>query len=480
MAKKKPKRLIIASNREPYGLKKGELTKTVGGVVSALDPIMQGAGGVWVASGGAQHSGPERIAVPPTDPKYAMRLVPLNQKLVDGYYNGYANRFLWPLCHIALDRVYMRKHYWHSYRRVNEMFAEAIAEEVGDGSATGSVVWLQDYHLALCAKYIRGLVSGRQPASGLKLAIFWHIPWPPYDVFKACPQRKEVLEGMLANDLIGFQLDSFRINFLRCAARELGAPIDLAKGTVRHYGHTTRVKAFPISVDYDWFDTAARDPRGMRFLKRFIGDRGLGRVKIGLAVDRLDYTKGIVKSLEAVELLFKKYPRFREKFTFVQVAVPTRKVEPFLSYMEQVRKKVEGVNAKYSTGDWRPVEYIERGFDHNQLAALYRRADLALISSIYDGMNLVAKEYIASQVDLSGVLLVSEFAGSAEEVPGAFPINPYDTEGCADAMKQALEMAPHKKKDAMERARWYVKEKDIYRWVDEILSEIGRLKGGGR
>jgi trehalose 6-phosphate synthase len=464
--------LIVVSNREPYAVRKGNVEKTVGGLVSALDPVMQAAKGVWIASGtalgsaGEGKAGQTRFIVPPGNPSYTMRLVPLTPRDMEGYYNGYSNRFLWPLCHLALDRVYLRKFYWQSYMKVNELFAGAVvAEAKGD-----AVVWLQDYHLSLCARYIREL------RRKTRIAIFWHIPWPPYDVFRACPQRREILEGLLANNLIGFQLEHFAFNFIRCVGRELGAGTDLEKGTVEYRGHKTVVKSFPISVDFDWFEKAALEKKAERFLARFIRDKGLEGLKLGIAVGRLDYTKGIVKSLEAVEFFFVKYPRFKEKFTFIQVAVPTRKVEPYLSYMELVRKKIEAVNRKFSRGGWRPVEYIEHKLDHSELAALYRGADLALLSSTYDGMNLVAKEYAASQVDCKGALLVSEFAGAAEDIPGAVPINPYDTEGCADAIKTALDMKPERRSEAMERARWYIREKNIYRWVDDVLEELNRIR----
>jgi trehalose 6-phosphate synthase len=463
-------KLIVVSNREPYVIKKGKAEKSVGGLVSALDPVMQATKGVWIASGsvpeGKELSDSDtRFMVPQDNPSYTMRLVPLKSRDVEGYYNGYSNRFLWPLCHIALDRVYLRKFYWDRYKKVNELFARAVAQE----AEGGAVVWLQDYHLALCARYIRDLMPKT------KISIFWHIPWPPYDVLRACPQRKELLEGLLSNDLIGFQLDSFRINFMRCVGRELGVPANFQKGTIRYRGRTVMVRAFPISVDFDWFENAALEKNAESFFRRFKSYRGLEGLKLGLSVDRLDYTKGIVKYLEAVDFFFSKYPRFKQRISFILVAVPTRKVEPFLSYMESVRKKVEAVNRKYSQKRWHPVEYIERRFNHNELAALYRGADLAVISSVYDGMNLVAKEYVSSQVDLNGALLVSEFAGSAEEIPGAIPINPYDIEGCADAIKNALEMKPERRRENMERARWYLKEKNIYRWVNDVLAELKRI-----
>lgn len=456
------RRLIVVSNREPYNIKDGNAVKTVGGLVSALDPIMRQRRGVWVASG----SEARRVRVPVSPPNYTMRLIELSPGDIDGYYHGYSNRFLWPLCHLTLDRVYLRKSFWKSYLKVNELFARAVVEEV---TRRSDVVWLQDYHLAVCARYIREL------SPRAKVSIFWHIPWPPYDVFRACPQRRELLQGMLANDLIGFQIGSYKRNFMRCVDIELGASVDEDEGFINYRGHLTRVKAFPISIDYDWFDRAARTEGAGKFIRRFRRKRGLDGRLMGLSVDRLDYTKGIIKSLDAVEFFFAKYPRFRQKLTFVHVAVPTRKTEPYLSYIELVKKKLKRVNEKFSVDGWRPVEFIDTRVSHEDLAALYRDADVALISSVYDGMNLVAKEFVASQVDAKGTLLISEFAGASEEIPGAVVINPYDTEGCADALKKAIEAPPAVRRKAMGHARRYIKENNIYRWVDSILDEMDRI-----
>ncbi len=464
-------RLIVVSNREPYSVK-GRSEKTVGGLVSALDPVMQRCRGIWIADGAGHQraaKGEEalRFMVPFDRPSYTMRLVPLTRTDIEGYYNGYSNRLLWPLCHITLDRIYHKKFYWRTYEKVNKLFADAVLEEAGRKRVT---VWLQDYHLALCAREIKR----RRP--GIKTSIFWHIPWPPHGVFRICPQRKEILEGMLGNDLIGFHLDSFKANFMRAVDVELGAGVDYREGYINFRGHTTKVRAFPISIDFEWFNNAASAESAERFMKRFLRTRGLEGLKIGLSVDRLDYTKGIIKCLEALELFFAKYPRFRERFTYIQVAVPTRKIEPFLSYTERVRKKVENVNRKFSRGRWRPVEYIEGKFSQNELAALYRFADVMMITSVYDGMNLVAKEYVASQVDKKGVLLLSEFTGAAEELPGVTLINPYATEACADAVKEALEARPEVKRKNLEIARAHVKKNNIYRWVDNILKELEKIR----
>ncbi len=455
-------RLIVVSNREPYVFRRGRLEKSVGGLVTALDPVMQATRGIWIAAGSSPEAGP-RSKVPPEAPSYTLRRVFLSEEDLEGYYNGYSNRFLWPLCHITLDRIYLRNSYWESYQKVNRVFADAVIEELGRGKA---IVWLQDYHLALCGKYIRA----RRPR--LKISLFWHIPWPPHDVFRICPQRVELLEGLLANDLLGFQLESYRLNFLRCVSREMGLKTDLKRGLVYYNGRTIRVKAFPISVDFEWFEESASTRRAERFLERFKKKYGLEGQLLGLGVDRLDYTKGILKCFDTLELFFAKYPRYRGRFTFIQVAVPTRKIEPYLSYMERVRKRVESINRRYSTSRWQPIRYIEGRLSHEDLAALYRGADLAMISSVYDGMNLVAKEYVASPVDLKGALLLSEFAGAAEDMPGAILINPYDTEGCADAIKSALEAPMEKKRETLQDAREHVKRNNIFRWVNEIIKEF--------
>ncbi len=458
-------KLILVSNREPFSVRKGKVEKTVGGLVSALDPVMRSSRGVWIASGGARES-KRRFSVPPDDPSYTMLLIGLTQKDIDNYYHGYSNSFLWPLCHLRLDYLKLKKTYWTSYKKVNSLFADAV---VAEAKKKGSLVWLQDFQLSLCAARIK------EKRPDLKLSLFWHIPWPPYDIFRACPHRKEILEGLLANDMLGFQLDTYKVNFMRCVYRELGASV-LREGFVVHRGHLTRIKSFPISVDFDYFDKTASKRRAVSFFERFKRDRGLEGKLIGLSVDRLDYTKGILKCLDTLDVFFKRYKRFRGRLTFIQVAVPTRKSEPFLSYMQLVHDKVDAINSRYQTDDWRPIEYIEKSFNHKDLAALYRGSDLLMINSVYDGMNLVVKEYVSSQVEQKGSLLVSMFAGAAEDMPGAVTINPYDIESCAEEMKKALETSPGEKKEALIAARRFVKENDIYKWVEDILQEMQKLQ----
>lgn len=463
-------KIIVVSNREPYNIKKGgKAEKTVGGLVAALDPVMQASKGVWIASGTKEDeaNGTLRCMVPPGQESYELRKVPLSHADIEGYYNGYSNRFLWPLCHYALEKLYLTRQYWNSYKKVNRLFSDAVIEEAGKEKA---IVWLQDYHLALCAAEIKA----RRPA--ISVSLFWHIPWPPYDVFKACPQRREVMEGLLANDLLGFQLDHYKQNFMHCVEREIAdAKVDYEGGKVFYKNHATLIKPFPISVDYMWFDQTARAPSSDALFKKFVRKRGLEGQLLGLGVNRLDYTKGLLKCLDAIEYFFSRYPRYRGRMTFVQVAVPTRRVEPYIRYMERVNKRVAAVNNRFAKNGWKPIEYIVGGLRHEELAAIYKHASIAIISSVYDGMNLVAKEYIASQVELKGSILVSEFAGAAEELPGVTIINPYDTTSFGEAIKTAIERRADEKRAALEEARAHVKKYDIYKWVDDIVWEFEKL-----
>jgi trehalose 6-phosphate synthase/phosphatase len=466
--------LIIASNREPYIHRKTgqglRVEVPAGGVTSAVDNVLKVIGSTWVAWGSGSGDWEavddmNRVMVPPEDPLYTLRRVNLPPKVADNYYHGYANQVMWPLCHIALDRVYFRRRFWEDYRRANEAFASAIFEEAGDDAA----VWIQDYHLCLLPGMLR---QGRRE---LTIAHFWHIPWPEWSVFRICPQAREVLEGLLGNDLIGFQIPLFAKNFLGCVRECVGADVDANEGTINYRGHITRLRTFPISIDYDAFDSLAssrRTPRVMEHLREKYELQGRG---IGIGVDRLEYTKALIKRLQAIGLLFEKYEKFRGRFTFIQIAVPTRMKEPYLSYKKAVEELVHHINRKYSSGRWKPLVYLDAKVEHRDLAAYYRMADVAIVSSVYDGMNLVAKEFVASQTDGQGALVLSEFAGAADELDGAFLINPYDIEGFADTIKRILEMSEAEKKRRMAGLKEQVRQNDIYKWVHDILRDIVEL-----
>jgi alpha,alpha-trehalose-phosphate synthase [UDP-forming]/trehalose-phosphatase len=466
--------LIIVSNREPYIHKKSEsglkIERPAGGLTSAMDIVLQVTGGTWVAWGGGSCDkevvdSKNCLMVPPESPSYTLKRVWLNHHVVDNYYHGYSNQVLWPLFHIALDRVYFRKRFWKYYKEANRAFAEAVLEE----TSKDSVIWIHDYHLCL----VPGML--REKNAKLTVAHFWHIPWTHWSVFRVCPQAREILEGLLGNDLIGFQVPLFVKNFLDCVKECLDAEIDYQNSVITYKGHTTKLKAFPISIDYDYFEDKASSRRTARLIKNIKDKHGLGQKHIGIGVDRLEYTKALIKRLQALNLLFEKYKKLRGKFTFIQIAVPTRMKEPYLSYKKAVDELISKINRRYAKGDWKPIVYIDRKVEHKDLVAYYRMADLAIISSMYDGMNLVAKEYVASQVDEKGALILSELAGAADELEGALLVNPYDIEDFSDSIRIAINMSLSERAIRMSVLQRQVVESDIYKWIYNILQEILKI-----
>ncbi|HXF81889.1 MAG TPA: bifunctional alpha,alpha-trehalose-phosphate synthase (UDP-forming)/trehalose-phosphatase [bacterium] len=467
--------LIVVSNREPYVHRRGPegltVERPVGGLVAALDPVLQAAGGTWIAWGSGDGdfdvTDPEgRLRVPPGAEAYTLRRVALTRAEVDGYYYGYANQALWPLCHMALAHARFRRRAWEMYRAANAKFAAAVLAEAPEDS----VVWVHDYHLALAPRSIR-LRGGRQ-----FLMHFWHIPWPAWDVFRACPQRAEILDGLLANDLMAFQHPRHVEHFLECVERELGAQVDRERGLVEYEGGVTRVAAFPISVDFAALTAQAASPEAERWLARLRRRYRLAGRFVGVGVDRLDYTKGIPERLRALERLFQRFPRYRGRLVFMQKCAPSRtQIRAYRDLQRRVESEIDRLNVTYGTADWQPVVYLPRPLPPAGMAALYRLADFCLVSSLQDGMNLVAKEYVACQVDRPGVLLLSELAGAHDELTWALPINPYDASGTAETIVRALEMSPAEKADRMKRLRAVVAERDIYRWMADHLEAAREL-----
>jgi alpha,alpha-trehalose-phosphate synthase [UDP-forming]/trehalose-phosphatase len=466
------KNLIIVSNRAPYIHKMvGQNVKVdapVSGLTAAIDEVMHFIGGTWVAwgSGTADRKTVDSkncVNVPPDNPSYRLKRVWLDPPQVENYYHGYSNHVLWPLCHIALDKVYFRRRYWNDYKSANRSFANAVLEE----SNEDTLVWIHDYHLCLVPQMLR------EKKPGMTIAHFWHIPWPDHSVFRICPQSGEILEALLQNDLLGFQLPLFARNFMDCVRESLeDAEIDFQNSIITYKEHITRVKAFPISVDFDKFDNLAQILKTVNTMKLYKQRYDLSQKYIGIGVDRLEYTKGLIKRMQAIDLFFERYPKFIGKFTFIQIAVPTRMKEPYLSYKETVEKLVRKINKKYSLSNWAPIIYRDVKAEHKDLVVFYRLADVAIISSVYDGMNLVAKEFVASRVDGKGVLLLSEFAGAAEELEGAILVNPYDIEEFSDCIKKVLELPAREKISRMSTLRRQVKEKDIYSWILDVLTEM--------
>ncbi len=468
-------RLIVVSNREPYVHKKTgnaiSIERPAGGLTSALDNVLKSLNGTWIAWGSGSGDREvvneySRVPVPPSVPSYTLKRVWLNQNEVDSYYAGYSNRVLWPLSHLTLDRVYYKKRYWDYYREVNQKFAEAVIEEIKQNT-TDSAVWIHDFHLCL----LPGFIKESFPL--VTIGHFWHIPWPDWTTFRILPQAKEIMEGLLANDLIGFQIPLFVKNFMNCAKEVLNADIDYDNASVFHNDHSTHLKHFPISVDFESFSSTAvsKKEHAIQHLKKQLGIKD---GYIGIGVDRLEYTKALLKRLQAIDLFFEKYRSFLGRFTFIQVAVPTRLSEPYISYKKSVEEFINRINSKYSEDSWKPIVYITTKIEHKDLALYYRIADVAIISSVYDGMNLVAKEYIASQVDEKGVIILSEFAGASEELVGALPLNPYDIEGFAETIKKALLMPIEEKKYRMRALREHVQKNNLKKWTDDFIESLER------
>ena len=468
--------IIVVSNREPYEHRRtpdGTITcgPTTGGVAVALDALMRERGGTWIAHG-AGDADPDVvdetdcIMVPPDGAVYRLRRIWLTAEEERRYYGGFSNEGLWPLCHIAHVKPIFRSEDWAAYQSVNDRFAEAIASELTDISTP---VFIQDYHLALVA----GALRRRRPDA--RTALFWHIPWPNPDMLRLCPWRRQVLDGLLANDLLAFQVERDRRNFLAAVREELGASVEL--GAVRHGGRIAHVVAAPIGVDFDRITRIARDPSLPAEIERLRAELQIDRPIVGVGVDRLDYTKGIPERLNAIDRLLSARPDLRERLLFIQVGVPSRsKLESYAAIEREIDRKVADINARHGRGPADgPVRYRKNALKMRRLVALYRLADFCVVSSLHDGMNLVAKEFVASRDDEGGVLVLSELTGAAQELGDAEIINPYDAEGFSAAIARAIEMTPEIRRVRMRRLRRAVAGHNVFVWASEILTNLDRL-----
>ncbi len=473
------RRLVVVSNREPYSHVRAaegvRWVRNAGGLTVALDAVVRALGGTWVAhgSGNADRTVVDargRVACPPDRPQYLLRRVWLSRDDHAHYYSGFSNAALWPLCHIAYVRPRFSLDDWERYRAVNRAFAEAALEEAGQEPA---LLFVQDYHLALAPSVLRE----RRP--DLQIATFWHIPWPNPEVFGRLPWRREVLEGLLANDLVGFHIRQHAINFLDTVAETLEARVDYERLAVERGGRRTWVRHFPISVDADEIAAMADSPE-VRQAERALRDRlGLEDCRVGLGVDRLDYTKGIPERLEALERLFEKHPEWIGRFTFIQIGVPSRvELKEYRAVSSRTRAIATRINRRFP----RPVaggvdaastvHLIEANLDFRELVPYYRTADLCAVTSLHDGMNLVAKEYLAASPDLEGALVLSPFTGAARELERAWIASPYDCEGLADAYHAALAEPPEARRERMAALRETVLRRNIYDWTIEVLDAV--------
>jgi alpha,alpha-trehalose-phosphate synthase [UDP-forming] len=479
-------KFILVSNREPYEHFKGsrgiEVKQPAGGLVSALDPTMRRIHGTWVAwgSGSADRETSDdlgRVQVPPGEESYTLRRVWLEDSEVDAYYHGFSNRSLWPLCHMLIHHFEYRTEYWDRYRAVNLRFAHAVADEAE--RCTGrSMAWIQDYHFALVGEFLRAMKPH------LFIHQFWHIPFPPPDILRLLPagSHEALLRGLLGNDLMEFQIDRHALNFLDCVAEFVAdADVDVGEKTVRIQDRVVQVSAFPISVDFEKYHSMALAPDAERIAATLRERYARGSRQLGVSVDRADYTKGIPERLRALELLWSEHPELRERFTFLFVCTPSRTNLPAYTQLErEVCDAVLAINQRFGTSDWTPIVLINENVDADLLAAVYRAADICLVSSLQDGMNLVAKEFVAAQVDERGVLLLSRFTGAAEEIEGALLINPFNVDGLVSVIRTALEMPSEERRRRMRRMRRRLKNNTIFDWLDAILARSADIMSSQR
>lgn len=468
----KGRKIYTISNREPYIHDKDSghvrYHLPASGMATAIEPMMQACGGTWVAHGSGsadrevvdEH---DRIKVPPDDPKYVLRRVWLTEKEENGYYNGFSNEGLWPLCHIAHTRPLFRKEDWEEYKRVNGKFAEVVLSEIKGESRP--VVFIQDYHFALLPKIIK---KTRPDAT---IGMFWHIPWPNWESFSVCPYRKEILDGMLGADLLGFHTQLHCNNFVDTIGKELESLIDWEQFAVERGGHTTVVKPFPISIAFSDIRTEQESKGEHALAKEFDVLKDMPHVAIG--VDRLDYTKGILERLQAIELFFESYPAYRMKTIFVQVAAPSRsKIAQYQEFERDVESEVHRINKKFQRDNWKPIHFSKRHHSHDEIDALYKQSDVCLVTSLHDGMNLVAKEYIVSHTDERGVLILSQFAGASRELKEATIVNPYNIAQVSESIKEGFEMLQSEQMRRMRKMRSTVKEHNVYRWSADFLRSL--------
>jgi trehalose 6-phosphate synthase len=482
-------RIFVVSNREPYmHVHQGREIACVvppSGMVTALEPVLCACDGVWVAGGNGDADQEtvdsfDRLRVPPDEPRYTLRRVWLTPEEEEKFYEGFANEGLWPLCHIAHTRPTFRAGDWECYQRVNQHFANALVEEM-EGSEE-PVVFVQDFHFALLPRMIK---HARPDA---RVAIFWHIPWPNPEAFGICPWQSELIDGILGADLIGFHIPAHCHNFLGTVDRSVEARTDMAHQTVRRHGHITTVRPYPVSVAFEGepHAVAALDaPRGgidareARSAERekLLSEFGVRAESVAVGVDRLDYTKGIVERLMAVELLLEKHPFYLERFTLVQVAAPSRtRIPAYVDLHKHVDEAVERINDRFRTQHWRPIVLIDRQCNHQEVTRCYRAADICLVTSLHDGMNLVAKEFVAARNDDDGVLVLSKFTGAAGELQDALIVNPYDIDGVADAIRAGLDMSRDDRRSRMKRMRRQVMEHNIYLWAANVLGDLRELR----
>lgn len=473
----KDKKLVVVSNREPYmHIRSGKEIKCImpaSGMVTALEPILKACGGLWIASGSGDADKEtvdenDKVLVPPYEAKYTLRRIWLTKEQEDRFYYGFSNEGLWPLCHIAHTRPVFRKEDWEKYVEVNQIYAEAVLNEIKNEEEP--FILVQDYHFALLPAFIK------QKRPDAKVAIFWHIPWPNPESFGICPWQRELLLGMLGADLIGFHTQYHCNNFLETVNNSIESRVIWENFSVKIGKRFTLVKPFPISIAFTLKDYESQDHTGAE-ASELLKQYGINAQSFGVGVDRIDYTKGLIEKFLSVERFFEKYPQYQGRFSFVQIGAPSRSLlKSYSDIINAVDNEVNRINWKFKQKNWQPILFLKKHHSHEEIMPFYRSAEFCMVTSLHDGMNLVAKEFIASREQNDGVLILSRFAGAANELHGAVIINPYDIEQSADAIKEALEMPLEIQQQKMKQMRRMVMSHNVYSWASAILRTMASIQ----
>lgn len=466
----KNKKFVVAIQREPYlhiktpqGIK---IQKMAGGAHILLDGILSKVGGLMVAVGGGDadqlvSDKKGRIKVPPGEETYTLKRIFLKKKELDGFYYGFANQTLWPLSHVVFVKPLFNSSWWNEYLSVNQKFAQAILEEINSEDA---FIWINDYHLALLPKFLR------EARPSLKIGTFWHIPWPPYEIFRICPWRRELLEGLLGSNFIGFHRGYHVENFIQCARRDLEVIVDSEPISIQFKQHITKLANLPAGIDY--YEIREKIKKNKNMTKNLIKkDLGFEYQYLAVGVDRVDYTKGIIERLKIIDRFLEKYPQFQNRFVYISIAAPSRlHIPAYKNLNREIFDLIEKINWKYSNVNWQPIHYLNKILPREKIFSYYQLADVCLVTSLDDGMNLVAKEYIICNQAEKGMLLLSKFTGAAKDLRSSFLINPYDIEGSADALFKALTITASEKTKRNNEMKRIMKENNIYRWAIDFIN----------
>ena len=466
--------LYVISLSEPYQhdytIKGVDVKEPAGGLTAALDPVLRKYGGTWIATGSGDADweyvdSDNSLEVPPEDPSYRLRRIKLPKYEIQNFYYGFNHETFWPLLHTVFHRPDFLQKYWKGYKQANSQYAGAVLDELHEDQA---LLWFQDFQLSLAPRMVRNKIRN----DGIKMFHFWHVPWPPPEVFYRCPWAEQLLDGLLANDLIGFHTQSHARNFLQTVDQMEGADASLQESKVRYRGNTTSVEYSAISIDFKAIDRSARSEEVEDRMEELLNYPYIQNKAVGLGIDRLDYAKGIPERLCALDQLFSDFPEYKGDFVFVQAGAPLlSQVADYRNLTHKVETMIDDLNSKHGEDGWRPIWFLKEKVDEVTLRALQRVADVFIVSSLHDGMNLVAKENLAADIEKDGHLLLSQFAGAAEELQKATLINPFDTKGFSEAIRKGLELDPEEKRKNITSMRETVRDHDIYSWLADFLGK---------